>query len=49
MDAYTKQLLAKIDKLNAELNSLPLGDPRRAHLADQIEALNRAITQHGKD
>ncbi len=45
MDAYKKQLLAKIDQLAAEADQLQDDDPRRAQLVDQIAALNVAVTQ----
>ncbi len=48
MDAYKKQLLAKIDQIAAEANQLPEGEQLQ-QLVDQIAALNAAITQHSED
>ncbi len=47
MDAFTEQLLAKLDQIAAIADQLPAGELRR-QLVDQIAALNVAITQHGK-
>ncbi len=49
MDIYTQQLVALADRLATEADPLPPGDPRRAQLVAQIEALNKAITLFGKD
>jgi hypothetical protein len=48
MDAYTNQLLAKIDQIAGQADQLPEGDERQ-QLVDQIAALNAAITEHSKD
>jgi hypothetical protein len=47
MDAFTEQLLAKIDQLATLADQLPAGEQRQ-QLVDQIAALNVAITQHAE-
>lgn len=49
MNAYDKQLLAQIDQLAAEADQLQDGASRRTQLADQIAALNVAITKHSEN
>ena len=48
MDAYKKQLMAKINQLAAQADQLPEGDQRQ-QLVDQIAALNVAVNQHSED
>ncbi len=45
MDAYKRQLLAKIDRLAAEADKLRHDDPRRDQLVRQIAALNVEVTR----
>jgi len=47
MDAFTEQLLAKVERIAALADQLPPGELRQ-QLVDQIAALNIAITQHGQ-
>ncbi len=47
MDAYSQQLIALAERLAAEADPLPVGDPQRDQLVAQIEALNKAITLFG--
>jgi hypothetical protein len=48
MDAYNKQLMAKIDQLAAQADALPEGEQRQ-QLVEQIAALNIASTLHSED
>jgi hypothetical protein len=47
MDAFTEQLLTKVEQIAALADQLPAGELRQ-QLVDQIAALNVAITQHGE-
>ena len=47
MDAFTEQLLTKVDHIAALADQLPAGEQRQ-QLVDQIAALNVAITQRAE-
>jgi len=47
MDAFAETLLKKIDQIAGLADQLP-ESKLREQLVDQIAALNKAITEHGK-